>query len=132
MQAIAAYNAQAGNSQITSSSNVSYAGVNVQVVQEIINAAASANTGKAVNVTSADDSGHAATSNHYTGNAVDVSMRNDQFNTYITQHYTPVTNLIAPGLPAYKDPTTGYIWTQESASTAGSSGNHWHVSLSGR
>jgi hypothetical protein len=132
--ALAIYNVENRSNPVNSAPGVNYQGVNSSLVQTIVNTAASASAGEVL-VTSAERPGsvtvNGTPSEHAMGLAVDIGGTNNQLNTFIAQNYTPVgQNWVASGQPAYKD-AQGYIWSWEPATTAGSTGNHWHVSKDG-
>lgn len=129
---ISSYNTSNGSNQLVSQSGVNWNGVSPALTQSILSDVENANAGT-VTVTSAERNTLTTSGNvslHDTGNAVDIGSNNTQFDSYISQNWTSVSNVIDPSLSAYKDPN-GYIWSQESNSTAGSSGAHWHVSTTG-
>ncbi len=126
---IDAYNAQNTTNKVTSASGVSYQGVDPSLLQAVLGDVSGANAGT-VTVTSGNDSTHVAGSEHNSGNAVDIGANNQAFDNFIGT-LTPVQqNFVAPGSPAYQD-ASGYIWSFEPSTTAGSTGNHWHVSKDG-
>ena len=115
------------SSNVQLASGVSVVGMQQSTIDEIDTVASQC--GCTVLVTSGTTGGHTEGSLHYEGLAADVQVTSSLTN-YLSG-LTPVSNIIDRGLPAYQDPTTGYIWSEESSQTPGSSGPHYHVSVNG-
>jgi hypothetical protein len=115
-------------SNVTLKSGVQTAGLQQSTIDAVNNVAAQCG-GCSIIITSGTDGSHVSTSLHYQGEAVDIGY-SDTLSTYL-KNLTPTTNYVDPGQPAYKDPTTGYVWSVEGADQPGSTGLHYHVSSTG-